>query len=279
MSIKTVTISGLRGFASEQTLNLAIPNGKPGGGSTILVGPNNGGKSTVVEAFKALSSPQATSFAVGRRNQKANSRIEITATTENESTFGLRTVDSGGSQTVWNKAEGFHPLSIFVVPSRRFFSPWFGQQTQTRQSYIERFPMTSIRGTAIDHFAGRLFEIQNNRAAFDAVLKRVLDPLPTWTIDQSEAGHFLRFELEGTYHSSEGLGEGLISLFFIVDALYDAADGSVIVIDEPELSLHPSLQRKLRALLSDWSQTRQVIVATHSPEIMANVPDEQIIEL
>jgi len=265
MSIKTVKISGLRGFGSEQTLNLAIPNGKLGGGLTILVGPNNGGKSTIIEAFKALSSSQPSTFAIGRRNQKTNSRIQITARTENDATFGLRTVDSGGSQTVWDKPEGFNAPSIFVVPSRRFFSPWFGQQSHTRQSYIQGYPLTPVRGAAIDQFAGRLFEIQKSRAAFDEVLKRVLDPLPTWTIDQSEAGYFLRFELKGAYHSSEGLGEGLVSLFFIVDALYDAPDGSVIAIDEPELSLHPSLQRKLRALLSDWSQGHQIIIATHSP--------------
>jgi predicted ATP-dependent endonuclease of OLD family len=56
MSIVTLAISGLRGFASDQTLSLAIPNGKPGSGLTVLVGPNNGGKSTVIEAFKALTS-------------------------------------------------------------------------------------------------------------------------------------------------------------------------------------------------------------------------------
>jgi len=265
MSIRTLKISGLRGFGSEQTLNLAIPNGKPGSGSTVLVGPNNGGKSTVIEALKALSSSRPPSFAIGRRNQKTNNRIQITATTDKDAAFSIRTVDTGGSETIWSRPEGFHLPSIFVVPSRRFFNPYFGQQSHTRQSYIEGYPMASARGTVIDQFAGRLFQVEKNRTAFDEVLKRVLDPLPTWTIDQSEAGYFLRFEVKGAYHSSEGLGEGLVSLFFIIDALYDAPEESVIAIDEPELSLHPPLQRKLRALISDWSKTRQVIIATHSP--------------
>ena len=55
MSIKKLAISGLRGFATEQSLTLAIPNGANGSGLTVLVGPNNGGKSTIVEAFKAVS--------------------------------------------------------------------------------------------------------------------------------------------------------------------------------------------------------------------------------
>lgn len=37
------------------------------------------------------------------------------------------------------------------------------------------------------------------------------------------------------------------------------------VIDEPELSLHPQFQRRLRALLSKFSADRQIVYATHSP--------------
>ena len=42
----------------------------------------------------------------------------------------------------------------------------------------------------------------------------------------------------------------------------------MIVIDEPELSLHPSLQRNLSSLLIDYSSTRQIVIATHSPYLL-----------
>ncbi len=67
------------------------------------------------------------------------------------------------------------------------------------------------------------------------------------------------------YHNSDGAGEGLISIFTIVDTLYDSAPNDVIVIDEPELSLHPALQRKLSKVLLDYSRNRQIIISTHSP--------------
>jgi predicted ATP-dependent endonuclease of OLD family len=76
---------------------------------------------------------------------------------------------------------------------------------------------------------------------------------------------YLKFSYGDTTHNSEGLGEGLISLFILVDALYDSKEGDVIVIDEPELSLHPQLQKKLIKLMGKYSQNRQVIIATHSP--------------
>ena len=56
-----------------------------------------------------------------------------------------------------------------------------------------------------------------------------------------------------------------MNLFFIVDALYDSDAGGTIVIDEPELSLHPAYQRKLAELITEYAATRQIILATHSP--------------
>jgi predicted ATP-dependent endonuclease of OLD family len=61
------------------------------------------------------------------------------------------------------------------------------------------------------------------------------------------------------------MGEGIVSIFAIVDSLYDSNSGDVIVIDEPELSLHPSLQKRVFSLIKDYSKDRQVFISTHSP--------------
>lgn len=61
------------------------------------------------------------------------------------------------------------------------------------------------------------------------------------------------------------MGEGVVSIFAIVDSLYDSKPGDVIVIDEPELSLHPALQKRVFDLLKDFSKDRQIIISTHSP--------------
>ena len=89
-----------------------------------------------------------------------------------------------------------------------------------------------------------------------------------WTIDQSDQGqHYLKSQIDNAtnYHNSEGLGEGIVSLLFIVDALYDSKPGEMIVIDEPELSLHPTYQRRLAHLFATYAKDRQVVYATHSP--------------
>jgi DNA repair exonuclease SbcCD ATPase subunit len=54
MAIRSLTINGLRGFASPQKISFAEPNNTVGSGLTMLVGPNNEGKSTVIEAICAF---------------------------------------------------------------------------------------------------------------------------------------------------------------------------------------------------------------------------------
>lgn len=265
MHISSLTVSGLRGFSSPQTIEFALPTEKPGSGLTILIGPNNGGKSTVVEALRAMTSEEPPSFTEGKRNKEADDRVSITLTLDTGDRHELRTIDAGGSETIRVPSEKI-PIPIYVLPSRRYFNPFFGRGSYDRESYIRHqgFPFT--RGAAIDEFSSRLFRVLGHRSEFDEVLSHVLDPVPDWTIDQADGGqYYLKVNAGQQYHTSDGLGEGIVSLFFLVDALYDSSEGDVIVIDEPELSLHPSLQRKLVRLLAEYAKYRQIVYATHSP--------------
>ena len=57
-------------------------------------------------------------------------------------------------------------------------------------------------------------------------------------------------------------------MFFAL--LFHAGPGSVVVLDEPEISLHVSWQQKLGRYYSDICRVRniQMIVATHSPQVI-----------
>jgi predicted ATPase len=57
------------------------------------------------------------------------------------------------------------------------------------------------------------------------------------------------------------------------------AEESSIIIDEPELSLHIDWQKKLLLTMGILNPNCQMIVASHSPEIMADVPDDRIFHI
>jgi hypothetical protein len=108
------------------------------------------------------------------------------------------------------------------------------------------------------------------RAKFDEVLTEILGYKLEWAIDMNDAGQFfLRQGLGAVGHNSEGLGDGIVNVLFIADAFYDARPESIIVIDEPELSMHPSLQQRVFKFLRQQSAHHQIVIATHSPYFVA----------
>ena len=57
------------------------------------------------------------------------------------------------------------------------------------------------------------------------------------------------------------------------------ANENSVIIDEPELSMHIDWQHALTEAIVRLNPRCQVILASHSPEIMANVPDEKIFRI
>ena len=97
--IHSISCLGYRGFSTRQILNLAIPNGTPGSGLTVLVGPNGGGKSSIVECFNKISlARKNVSFSKGKRNLRAGDLVEI-AITSDEGQGTLRTSKGGSERT------------------------------------------------------------------------------------------------------------------------------------------------------------------------------------
>lgn len=56
-------------------------------------------------------------------------------------------------------------------------------------------------------------------------------------------------------------------------------ENSIILIDEPELSLHPKWQQNILEVYKKIGKNNQIIVATHSPHILGSVPKENLIVL
>lgn len=263
---KALEIDGLRGFSNTQTLKLAVPTNEPGSGLTVIVGANNSGKSTVVEAFRAFSTRNSISFTEGSRNRVAGDRVNLCLVGINNERNTINSIRAGSSEV--NKIVPTHGATdrIYVLNSRRSFNPFFGKNELSREQFLQSQSRPANRSDSLSYFEGRLFKINRDNDAFNGVLKRIVDPVPQWSIDQHDTGnYYLKCTSADGFHNSEGLGEGLISLLYIVDALYDSVHGDVIVIDEPELSLHPAILRRLATVLAEFSADRQIVLATHSP--------------
>ena len=57
------------------------------------------------------------------------------------------------------------------------------------------------------------------------------------------------------------------------------ANNSIILIDEPEISLHPKWQQKIIKVYERIGENNQIIIATHSPHILSSVEKKESIFL
>jgi predicted ATPase len=74
------------------------------------------------------------------------------------------------------------------------------------------------------------------------------------------------------------LSEGTLRFLWLTTILLSPRISPIVLIDEPEVSLHPELLKLLAGLLQDAAARQQIIVATHSPDLVRWLqPDEVLV--
>ena len=103
-------------------------------------------------------------------------------------------------------------------------------------------------------------------------------------IDVTSAGGYLVVRLRhdvsqsGLWFDLSQESDGTVRLLGLLTALYQPGAISLIGIEEPELTVHPGALAVLADLLNEASMRSQVIVTTHSPDLIDYVTDNRHIE-
>jgi|SRR5882762_270237 len=74
------------------------------------------------------------------------------------------------------------------------------------------------------------------------------------------------------------LSDGSISIVALIVALFFETK-ELIVIEEPERNLHPSLISKVVAMMKDAAKHRQILITTHSPEVVKHAGVDNLLLL
>lgn len=134
------------------------------------------------------------------------------------------------------------------------------------------------RTKSMVEYAGRL---EKDREQIFAPLRRYEETVNSFLNDKSvEVDEGGKLKIESS--SPSGLNSYLLSsgekqiLILLTQALLRVDNPVVYIADEPELSLHVSWQEKLLESLVKLGGQMQVIVATHSPDIVGKFMDNVI---
>lgn len=112
----------------------------------------------------------------------------------------------------------------------------------------------------------------------DALLSAVADAFPGGaTTVESNSGRFeLRMEQTGLLRplSAAELSDGTLRYLLWIAALLTARPPELVVLNEPETSLHPDLLPPLARLIAQAAKRSQVIVVTHAPRLIAALAEQ-----
>lgn len=110
------------------------------------------------------------------------------------------------------------------------------------------------------------------RAAFPGFVQLTFPPVAAGTLAM-----IWRDRNFPTGFYSHQLSEGMLRFLWLATLLQSSALPEVVLLDEPEVSLHPELLNLLAHQLREAAQRSQIIVATHSDRLVRFLKPEEVL--
>lgn len=310
--IRQLRLVHYKGF-SDFTVNF--------GERSLLIGPNNAGKTTIVTALRICTlllnyaKRRRTEFAVedgtrqrwvhvyplslpGGRFAFENLRHEFR---QAETRLELAFQNKAMLYAVWppdvepyfylEHIEGMQPSSASTI--KAYYSSIGVVPTLTPVEHGEKVlseeHIESSLGTRLvsRHFRNQLYYAKlKSSTDYTTLINYLLANTPeiesAHLIDSytSQGDHVLDLYLRETQTHTEKelywVGDGLQIWLQVIFHLWRQRGYDSIVLDEPDVFLHPDLQRRLVRLLED-EYLQQIVMATHAPEILTEASRDSVI--
>ena len=284
--LEKLSIKNFMGFRdTEQTIQFGIPNEeKIGSGLTVIVGLNNSGKTSILQAIQLMGGDKPSHDEIDFHVLSTNEGVELIFSIAGRHPHSI-TADSLLKDSL--------PvlMKLSMIESSRFFhsdgtieDDKCGKIGAAEMELPEFLDITATQNLrthyeeqVADSFNAALIRISNNNKQKLALLDRIKSVYPSadlsgylWHTKQ-RALHKrpipvlqLVKQFHALHHDLDLSGKGVLSIIRICMHLLDDDLSRILVIDEPELSLHPEAQRALANLLAEESKRRQIILVTHS---------------
>lgn len=275
----------------------------------ILVGPNNCGKSTILDAFRTLDTamrrarnrsperiigPEGRTLGYSLANESLPMSIENVHTDyeevpslvnfrfSNSSLLTLYFPEDGGAYLIPTDNEG----EIFSVrdfkrafPTRISVVPVLGpveHEEKVRKPDTVRNGLATHRASR--HFRNYWRYFDEDFDQFAALIRRtwpgmeILPPEETDISSQTLQMFCLENRITRELYWS---GFGFQIWCQLLTHISRCRNDSLLIVDEPEIYLHPDVQRQLLGILRDAGP--DILLATHSSEIMGEADPSEIL--
>jgi hypothetical protein len=280
--------------------------------ATVVVGRNNAGKSTLIQALEILSlvvNRKGGSFVklpgwCGETRFRVGISSNVSELGLNQDTLFYRYGDPPARITArftegavvrihvgteekifatvetnetWIKTPSqFSALNLPWVYALPQISPLQPLEQLLTDSYVEQSLYSSLFSR---HFRNQIYRSNAGFATFKALAEATWPGLRLEPPERSRGknGHALSMMVKDGDFAAEAawMGHGLQMWLQTIWFVSMTPSDSIAILDEPDVYMHPDLQRKLFRIVS--GRFRQSIIATHSVEIMSEADPSNIL--
>lgn len=247
---------------------LGLGNGTAGftGGISAIVGGNGVGKSTLVAAAAELFGGKAALDELDHEIRLRGSTIRGVVVS-NETEFRVSVVPKGGERQV----EGALP--------EHFQFAWLdpAYQTAKTRGLIAQDPNFA---EVLEPIGPRKFS-EEELDTLRYVVGKDYESCEVFEVPEYgkiEQFPYFKVQANGVVYGSETMGQGELSLMFMMWELLTLPRNSVLLLEEPETHVSPRSQEALMNELARAADERGVwtVVTTHSPVVISKVPIEHV---
>lgn len=279
--LSQIKINSFRKFSKDSEIIFSYP-------LTVIVGKNGSGKTTIMKAIKLLSGkeiPQSEFFeTVIDDGGLEGASISYTLDGEQFQYKRVRPNEWGKEGTIPDKFNVTYIQTKAMVGAidKSILYDNIGKNTSRiqRVEYVikqSRKIMQNPRSNS--ERKQRHFINENAVKVINYILQEDIKTIEvirhkyyngTW-------GTSLIFN-DGKQYSEYNSGSGEFVIASMIDQIQNVPSGSLLLLDEPEVSLHPGAQKRLVHYIIEIIKRKkiQVIIATHSTSIVENLPKEAI---
>lgn len=161
----------------------------------------------------------------------------------------------------------------------RYQEPFFtfGLQALLQNIFLENDSIFREKELFLDEMDFIPLFFKDNLNKFSAVKNiRLLNSFTITYNEDSIEIDYIKFEfyVNDKWLTWNQLSDGTKRLFYIITEITFA--NNIVIIEEPELGIHPHQLARLMDFIKEQSETKQIILTTHSPEVLNTLGRDEL---
>lgn len=256
---------------------------------TAISGPNGTGKTSALHLMLCAYRPSDNSEILSDKSDMSHSHIRTYFPAKVEPRDPFR-ADSEISYKYVRKGESDQSLKIYRTPKHN----WGGYKRRPERDvyyigmniFIPKSENKDLSNNGVRvSFVDKTDTSNKIAKAVGRIMGRAYDKSFLYNFKSENSAKstitLVGLEHDGVEYTENNMGFGEARIAYIVKKIQDAADESLFILDEPEISLHGEAQHRFIDYLIEicYDKNHQIIMTTHSRDILETLGPDSLMYL